>query len=133
MPREGSAQCTVRTADADAPIRAYGQYMGRYEHFGAPAEGIIQLRDERVRFTPDPKVQNGKWSGFDWSLFDLTAIQLSSSTIQLKASREPVVTIRFTTSSPKLWEERLQLAVRDAYHRAGKGDIVEFQPRIVTR
>ena len=70
---------------------------------------------------------------FNWSLLDLTAIQLSSSTLQLKARRYPVVTIRFAVSSPKLWEERLQAAVRAAHARAGHGDIIEFQPRIVTR
>lgn len=122
---EGSADCTVRFADRDLPIRAYGQYMGRYEQFGEPVAGRLSVDAERVRFQAT--------RSFDWSLLDLTAIQLSSSTLQLKARRQPLVTIRFTTSSSKLWEERLQGAVQAAYHRAGKGDVVEFQPRIVTR
>lgn len=125
----GSARCTLRVADEDRPIRAFGMYWGRYEHFGEPAEGTLTLTDQRLSFEPADRAHRLR---FDWSLLDLTAIQLSSSTLQLKAKRHPVVTIRFATSSSRLWEERLQMAVRSAYRRAGLGDVVEFQPRIVT-
>ena len=121
----GSAPCTIRMNEEDRPIRAYGKYMGRYEHFGEPSHGVLTVDAEAIRFDGE--------RAFNWSLLDLTAIQLSSSTLQLKATRQPLVMIRFDTSSPKMWEERLQLAVRAAYARAGRGDVVEFQPRIVTR
>lgn len=123
----GRSRCHVRVAVEDRPIYAFGLYMGRYERMGPLQAGFLQLEGERIRFLADQGV------GFDWALIELSAIQMSSSTLQLKAKRRPVVTIRFERSSAKLWEERLQAAVRDAYARGGLGDVVEFQPRIAVR
>ena len=123
----GSSRAQVRVAVEDKPIYSFGSYMGRYELMGPPKAGVLELDGNRLRFIADEDI------GFDWALLELSAIQMSSSTLQLKAKRQPVVTIRFKRSSAKLWEERLQAAVRDAYARAGLGDIVEFQPRIATR
>lgn len=123
----GSSRCQVRVAVEDKPIYSFGSYMGRYERMGPAKAGVLELEGSRLRFIAD------EGNGFDWALLELSAIQMSSSTLQLKAKRQPVVTIRFERSSAKLWEERLQAAVRDAYARAGLGDIVEFQPRISTR
>jgi hypothetical protein len=117
----------VRVAVEDKPIYSFGSYMGRYERMGPPKLGVLELAGERLRFVAD------EGNGFDWGLLDLSAIQMSSSTLQLKARRQPVATIRFVRSSARLWEERLQAAVREAYARAGLGDVVEFQPRICTR
>jgi hypothetical protein len=94
---------------------------------GPPRAGRLTLEGDRIRFIADEGI------GFDWGLLELSAIQMSSSTLQLKAKRQPVMTIRFERSSAKLWEERLQAAVREAYRRAGLGNVVEFQPRISTR
>lgn len=61
-----------------------------------------------------------------------TAIQASSSSIQIKARGEPVVSFRFPEDSPRFWEELLQEALRRFYRERGMGEIREFQPRIET-
>ncbi len=43
------------------------------------------------------------------------------------------MTFRFLTGSPRLWEALLQHAVQALYRRQGRGEIREFQPRIVVR
>jgi hypothetical protein len=43
------------------------------------------------------------------------------------------VTFRFRTGSPRLWEELLQRALRALWRDLGRGEIREYQPRIVAR
>ena len=69
-------------------------------------------------------------SGFEWPLSEITAVQPSSTALQVKARRQPVVSIKFSSSSSRLWEERLQVALRQHYSTR---DIIEFQPRICLR
>lgn len=123
----GSARAELRIAFEDKPFRALGVYMGRYERMGPPRTGQLELNAERLRFAAD----DGE--ALEWPLMELSAIQMSSSTLQLKPRRRPLLAIRFQHSSARLWEERLQAAVRAAYARAGKREIVEFQPRICTK
>lgn len=122
----GSATCSLSIAHSDEPIHSYGEYFGRFEKFGEARIGTMSLDGDALSFEVDGETDR-------WPLLDLSAIQLSSSTLQVKPKRRPVMTIRFAQSSPKLWQERLEKAVREAYARAGLGDVVEFQPRIVTR
>lgn len=127
----GSALSALSMAEGDVPIYAYGEYFGRYEKFGPAHLGTLHLDADRVWFEHNEKLEHAP--DIDIALLDLSAIQLSSSTLQFKARGKPVMTIRFAQSSPKLWDEKLQLAVQAAWTRAGRGDIVEYQPRIVGR
>jgi hypothetical protein len=68
-----------------------------------------------------------------WPLESLTAIQPSSSALQLRARGHTVISVRFLAASVLLWEHWLQEAVRRRYHALGKGEIAEFQPRISLR
>lgn len=122
----GSATCSLSIAHSDEPIRSYGEYFGRFEKFGEAHIGTLSVDEDTLHFAYDRHEMN-------WPLLELSAIQLSSSTLQVKAKRQPVMTIRFAQSSPRLWEERLQAAVRKAYESAGLGEVVEFQPRIVAK
>lgn len=123
----GSAHCTVRDSAGDHAYYAHGRYLGRIEKLGPPRAGTLTLSAERLRFD----ALQGE--SFDIPLLDITAIQPSSHALQLKTRGRPVFSIKFTDSSPKLWEERLQNAISAEYARAGRGDVVEFQPRICTR
>jgi hypothetical protein len=67
---------------------------------------------------------------FEWSLGDLTAVQPSSTSLQIKARHQSVVAVKFVNSSSRLWEERLQVALRK-YYRGRQ--IIDFQPRICLR
>ncbi|HUP90371.1 MAG TPA: hypothetical protein VM100_13525 [Longimicrobiales bacterium] len=127
----GSAKCALSIANGDVPIYAYREYFGRYEKFGPAHLGMLHLDADRLWFEYNEKLEDT--ADLNIPLLDLTAIQLSSSTLQIKARGKPVMTIRFAQSSPKLWDEKLQLAVQSAWTRAGRGTIVEYQPRIVGR
>ncbi|HEY0810741.1 MAG TPA: hypothetical protein VGD49_11300 [Longimicrobiales bacterium] len=121
----GSAECLVRRAEADVPVRAYGEYLGRIEKFGEFHFGQLVLTEQHICFDAREPERS-----FEWPLGELTGVQLSSTALQVKARRRPVVAIKFVNSSSRLWEERLQLALRKFY--TGR-DIVEFQPRICLR
>jgi hypothetical protein len=120
------AHATLRMAETERVIREHGRYLNRIELFGKAEAGTLRLLPDAVSFQS---------SGEDvvWSFEELTAIQPSSHTLQLKARGRPVASLRFDEDSVRLWEELLMLAVGDYYRRTGKGDVVEFQPRISVR
>lgn len=123
----GTADCTVRESVGDHPVRANGHYLGRVEKLGPPRAGRLMLDADRLFFDAEDGAD------LDVDLLDITAIQPSSHALQIKTVRRPVFSIKFTDSSPKLWEERLQNAINAASIRAGRGAVVEFQPRICTQ
>jgi len=118
----------VRLAFTQLPLRRGHAFLGMIEKLGPVREGQLELTDALIGFMP-PRSGDG-WS---WPLIQITAIQPSSSAIQLKARERPVASIRFTDGSVRLWEQRLQYCVRRAYERAGQGEVLEFQPHIRTR
>jgi 1-acyl-sn-glycerol-3-phosphate acyltransferase len=123
----GTAHCTIRDSAGDHSYYAHGRYLGRIEKLGAPRPGVLTLDAERLVFT----AETGE--SVDIPLLEITAIQPSSHALQIKTAGRPVFSIKFTDSSPKLWEERLQNAIAAEYLRSGRGEVVEFQPRICTR
>jgi 1-acyl-sn-glycerol-3-phosphate acyltransferase len=123
----GTAHCTIRDSAGDHSYYAHGRYLGRIEKLGPPRPGTLALNQTHLRFD----AETGESLAIP--LLEITALQPSSHALQIKVSGRPVFSIKFTDSSPKLWEERLQNAISEAYRRAGLGDVVEFQPRITTR
>lgn len=120
------ARATLRIAGAQRVIREHGRYLNRIELFGKADAGILRLRPDAVTF-------QGSEGEVVWPFDELTAIQPSSHTLQLKARGRPVASLRFDHDSVRLWEELLMLAVGAFYRRTGRGDVVEFQPRISVR
>jgi hypothetical protein len=121
----GAAECLVRIAESDTPVSGYGEYLGRVERFGEFRFGQLILTEAALEFVP-----RDEGTGFKWPLGEITAVQPSSTALQLKARKRPVVSIKFATSSSRLWEERLQVALR---HHYSTHEIIEFQPRICLR
>lgn len=121
----GKAECLVRAAESELSVRGYGEYLGRVEKFGNFHFGDIELSDTALKFT----AREGDHS-FEWPLRDITAVQPSSTALQIKASGRPVVSIKFVNSSSRLWEERLHVALRK--HYSGR-EVIDFQPRISVR
>ncbi|NIP82507.1 MAG: hypothetical protein GWM90_26110 [Gemmatimonadetes bacterium] len=127
---------------SDAPIRAakvdisevtgheavHGEtgYLNRIELWGEESPGTLALWRDRLVVAPEDH------SPDDWPLETLTAVQTSSSSLQLKRSGAPLVSFRFHADSSFFWERLVRAALRDFYGRTGRGEIVEFQPRIVT-
>ena len=124
-PPAGPEPVIVRMANGTRPYRHSGVYLGEVEYFGDPIKGKLSLTADAVVFDPD------EGEVIRWPLHELTAVQPSSTTLQLKVRRGPVVSLRFPQGSPLLWEERLRSAVQASYTAAGHGEIAEFQPRIV--
>ncbi|HKJ91900.1 MAG TPA: hypothetical protein VJ957_01975 [Longimicrobiales bacterium] len=123
------ARATLRTAASERVIRQSGRYLNRIEIFGDPVPGTLRLLPDTVSFNPD----DADTHPVAWPFDQLTAIQPSSHTLQLKARARPVASLRFQTDSVRLWEELLMLAVSDFYRDTGRGEVVEFQPRISVR
>lgn len=116
----------VRVAGEETILRQAGAYLGRVEVFGPKQSGRLRLEAGRLGFTG----ARGSWQ---WPLHEVTAVQPASSSIQLKATGRPVVSLRFPIGSVRLWEQRIKYGVRLAWREAGRGEITEFQPRIRAR
>jgi hypothetical protein len=116
----------ARVVASDSALRSRGRFLGRIEHFGPPRRG-------RLRLTPDALAFSGEGGPIAIPLDRITAVQPSSSTIQVKARGEPLVSFRFPQGSARFWEELLTTTLRERYRARGRGEIAEFQPRIVTR
>ena len=121
----GKAECLVRAAESDLTVRGYGEYLGRVEKFGNFHFGEIELSESSLKFTAREGDHN-----FEWPLEDITAVQPSSTALQVKVRKRRVVSIKFVNSSSRLWEERLQVALRK--HYSGR-EVIDFQPRISLR
>jgi hypothetical protein len=121
----GTAEVLVRVAESDMPVGGYGEYLGRVERFGNFMFGHVELTDAVLIF----RARDGEGS-FEWPIGELTAVQPSSTSLQLKARGRSVASFKFVDSSSRLWEERIQLALRQYYSQR---EIIEFQPRIRLR
>jgi hypothetical protein len=120
----GTSECLLRAAESDTKVRD-GEYLGRVERFGNFQFGQLALTETSLSF----EAREGGDS-FAWALGELTAIQPSSTALQLKGRGRPLVSLKFVNSSPRLWEQRLQAALRQHYR--GR-EIIEFQPRLTLR
>jgi hypothetical protein len=116
---------TRRVSGSDAVFDEHG-YLNRIELWGEPAPGRLELRPDQLVWSPDDGASEA------WPLGELTAVQASSRAVQLNRAGALLVEVRFDDDSVFLWERLLHAALRDFYGRMGRGEIVEFQPRIVT-
>lgn len=119
----------VRFADIEEPIRFRGVLLGFAELFGAGREGSLVLDHDRLVLT----LEDGEGEGMAWPLLELGALQTSSSSVQISPKRGGVVLFRFPDESTRRWEELLRTAISRAWSEAGRGRVIEFQPRIRTR
>ena len=128
-----TANHVIRSADVQVSrvtgfdtVRDADGYLNRIELWGEEAPASLELRKDRLVLAPE------EGGPVTWPLESLTAVQASSSSLQLNRRGEPLVSFRFTDDSIFLWEHLLHAALRDFYRRTGRGEILEFQPRIVT-
>lgn len=112
----------------EAPLHVRGELLGFFERYGPDRRGIVALTANAIEFRPE----NGGPMRV-WPFAELTAVQPASRALQLKARGQPVCSLRFTSCSVRLWERRIQNQLRRLYRDTGRGEIVEFQPRIATR
>ena len=123
--REDRVEATI--AGPDEVVRRGGEVLGFRETPDVVLEGTLRLDAGELTLLADDGSRRV------WALEKVTAIQPSSRVVQVKARGRPVATFRFKTGSPRLWEELLQAALRDLWRERGRGEIREYQPRIVAR
>jgi len=116
----------MRVATGAIPLKRSGEYLGAIERMGERQSGTLTLTTRSLEFSGDTGT-------ITWLLDELTAVQPSSSSLQIKARGRPVVSVRFPSDSPRLWEILLTNGLRELYRSSGRGEILEFQPRIVTQ
>lgn len=107
-------------------VHGEGGYLNTVERFGPEIPGTLELAPDGLRWHPDG--EEARW----WPFESLTAIQGSSHNLQIKRSGAPLASFRFDDDSVYLWESLLSAALRASYRRTGRGEILEFQPRIAT-
>lgn len=120
----------VRAARATGTDTVHGEtgYLNRIEIWGEESPGTLQVRPDRLVFVAD-----AARTPEEWPLDTVTAVQASSSTLQINRRGAALVSFRFLDDSIFLWEELLHAVLRDFYRRTGRGEILEFQPRVVTQ
>lgn len=123
---------TLRTETGSMPVSFRGTYLNRIERLGPPRRGVLELHPRKVVFHPaaDPKDAT---EPVTWDFDEITAVQPSSSTLQLSARGMPLAALQVPGGSIRFWEELICTALRHHYHSTGRGEIIEFQPRIATR
>ncbi len=116
----------ARFALGDEPIRRGGTFLGFMERLGPPRAGELTLTDDALALRLDGEERR-------WPLASVAALQASSATIQVRPRGAPIVSFAFPESSVRLWEESIAAALRRKWRSMGRGEILEFQPRIVAR
>ena len=104
-----------------------GVLRGYCESMGPAIEGSVAVDRDTVA------VDDGGRNSGRWRHLDIGAVQASSSSLQLTLPGDRLVQFRFIDDSPRRWETLVRRLVVDAWERAGRGAVIEFQPRIVAR
>lgn len=117
----------VRFAEREDPVYRAGEFIGAVERFGPVRPGDLMLEEAALSLRLDDGEERR------WPLDTVQALQVSSGSVQIRPPRGSVVAFRFPNSSARLWEESIAAALRARYRATGRGEVVEFQPRIVAR
>lgn len=120
-----SARAEVSWRASEKAVWYRGVLRGFAESMGPKAPGTIAVDRETV------SIDDGRPASGRWPLLDIRAVQAASRSLQLSLPGDELVQLRFLNDSPRRWEILMRLLVTDAYERAGRGRVVEFQPRIV--
>lgn len=121
-----SARAEVCWRISERPVWRRGVLLGFAESMGPKAPGAITVDREGVL------VDDGRPASGRWRLLDIRAVQAASKSLQLSLPGDVLVQLGFVDDSPRRWEILMRHLIADAYERAGRGRVVEFQPRIVT-
>lgn len=122
-----ASRVVARIATGEEAVYRRGKLMGMIERLGPPVSGRLELAADSLLFRSDEGEER------HWPTDCITAIQASSSSLQIKVVGEYPVSFKFPETSPRRWELMLEEALRHHYRRLGRGEIVEFQPRITVR
>lgn len=120
------AEVLISFRQEEDPVWHKGSLLGFTERMGEPEPGRLVVGDDEVT------VRWGDGREQAWGYLEIMAVQAASSALQLSVPGDQLVQFRFLRDSPRRWEDLLRRLVTAAYHREGRGKVVEFQPRIQT-
>jgi len=129
---KGIEEARVRLSFASGqgtPLRFKGDLLGFIERFRPTQEGVLRLDRDSIWFEPDPE-KSSRSEVLQTPLLEMKALQTSSKALQWVGQGDRVFLVRFIEDSPRRWDDCLKHAVRSAWARAERGEILEFQPRI---
>jgi len=118
------ALARARFSNRQDPLRHRGRLLGFVERFGPPVKGTLRITPDLLRFDARDRTSH------EWPLGRIRALQAASSSVQITLDRAVLVSFRLEDDSTRRWEELLSHALRQLWRREGRGEIVEFQPRI---
>lgn len=118
---------TARFSLDEEPLHREGVLLGFVERSTPPVRGRLRVDARHLAFEAE------RGEGRTWDLLDLRALQASSSSIQISPAEGGVVAFRLHSESTYRWEELLKERLRAVWKEAGRGEIVEFQPRMRAR
>lgn len=149
------ARTESRTTHREKPVWHKGELLGSAEVRGPTRPGILAIDEDALELFPPGSAggeggsapgdgdearrgpadlqdlgSSGREPWQRWPLLEIRAVQTSSSSLQISPAEGGVVEFRFPGDSTRRWESLLHHALRQAFRRAGRGEIVEFQPRI---
>ena len=122
-----SARALVSWRTSEEAVWHRGVLRGFSESMSPELPGSIAVDGDTI------SVEDGRPASGGWRHVDLGAVQATSSSLQLSLPGDVLVQLRFLDDSPRRWETLMRRMISDAWERAGRGRVVEFQPRIVTR
>ncbi len=105
-------------------IRRGGRLVGFAERMGPATPGSIRVNPSRV------EIRDGTARG--WEHLEIRSMQATSSSLQLSFPGDRLAQLAFVADSPRRWETLMRGLIAEAHRRAGRGEVLEFQPRIVT-
>lgn len=123
------SEARVRRARGEGAVHYRGHLLGFAEKLEKGRTATLRLADDILEVTET----GGEGVASRWNVLDLRAVQASSSSLQIYTVAGDLVHFRFVDASPVRWEALLQGVLRRAYRKAGRGEIVEFQPRITVQ
>lgn len=117
----------TRFSHRERPVWYRDALIGLFEEWGPSRPGELRLDDWTVQFTePSGELHQ-------WSLLELRAVQTASAAVQISVIGGELVSFRILNGSPRRWEKAFRERLRRVWRSRGKGEIVEFQPRIRAR
>lgn len=124
----GPEPVVLRVAEPrSTAVRYDGELIGWVEQFGTRRKGRLILTQLDLAFVGEDggtrRIQ----------VDDLTSIQPSSSSLQLRTRAGDILSLRFEESSVLHWERALQTAVKRRWSATGRGEVYDYQPRILAR
>ena len=111
----------------EEPVWSGGRVLGYVEHPPLDVGGALEVTAEELAF------RGVGVDGTRWPLADVTALQVSTRSIQVGIRYVGTVQLTFPEASTYRWEALLHHLIREVWRRNGRGEITEFQPRITGR